>query len=46
VKHHDQKASWGDKKQVGEKKVYSVYTSTSLFITKRCEARKQELMQE
>jgi hypothetical protein len=41
------------KKQVGEERVYSAYTSTLLFITKgsqdknssRSETRRQELMQ-
>ena len=33
------------KKQVGEERVYSAYTSILLFITKGSQVRKQELMQ-
>jgi hypothetical protein len=33
------------KKQVGEKRIFSAYTSTLLFITKGSQVRKQELMQ-
>jgi hypothetical protein len=33
------------KKQVGEERVYSAYTSILLFITKGSQVRKQELIQ-